>query len=241
MIVPILVNVVLFAAMGFFIVAVLNDWLSLLNYEVNISGFWSWVGSAINFIVDAARAFLWLVVGLLLLLLTATTFTSVCNLLAAPFNGLLAEKVEHRERPLSYPDLSISQLVGRTFVREWRKLFYWIKRALGILVLTLLLSIIPPLNLIATGLWLAFSAWMMTLQYIDFAADNNGLSFSDTIARMRQQRYVSLGFGATVMLLTLLPIINLIIMPIAICGATQLWVREMDKRAPSAAPGDATV
>ena len=41
---------------------------------------------------------------------------------------------------------------------------------------------------------------------------------------MRDKRSTALGFGAGVTLLTAIPIINLFIMPAAVCGATKLSV-----------------
>jgi hypothetical protein len=40
----------------------------------------------------------------------------------------------------------------------------------------------------------------------------------------------SLGFGSGVMLGTMIPIVNFIIMPVAVCGATVYWVEQLSDR-----------
>lgn len=41
---------------------------------------------------------------------------------------------------------------------------------------------------------------------------------------LRQNKLTNLQFGALVSLCTMVPLLNLLIMPVAVCGATALWV-----------------
>ena len=41
---------------------------------------------------------------------------------------------------------------------------------------------------------------------------------------LKQRQGLSYSFGVTVALFAMIPIINLVIMPVAICGATALWI-----------------
>ena len=43
---------------------------------------------------------------------------------------------------------------------------------------------------------------------------------------MRQKRWQSLSFGGVVYLVLLVPVVNLLMMPAAVAGATLFWVRE---------------
>jgi CysZ protein len=65
---------------------------------------------------------------------------------------------------------------------------------------------------------------MMTIQYVDYPFDNHKVPFPEMRDALKQKRGQALSFGAVVMLLTMVPIINLFVMPIAVCGATAMWV-----------------
>lgn len=180
----------------------LPDWLSFLEY------------------------LMWPLFVVLVLVLIYFTFTLLANLIAAPFNGFLAEKVEVVARgrddfpPFSWGELAA--MVPRTLRRELRKLGYFLPRAAGLLVLT----VIPGVNLIATPLWVLFGIWMMAVQYIDYPADNHKLAFDDMLAWLRRTRWQSLGFGGAVYVALLVPFLNILMMPAAVAGATLFWVHE---------------
>lgn len=169
---------------------------------------------------------LWPLFVLLLVLMVFFTFSVLANLIAAPLNGFLAEKVEVVLRGVdSAPPFNWAELLAmipRTMGRELRKLRYYLPRTLGLL----LLSFIPGLNLLAAPLWLLFGVWMMAVQYIDYPCDNNKVSWDEMLAWLRAKRWQSLGFGGAVYLLLLVPLLNLLVMPAAVAGATLFWVRE---------------
>ena len=150
----------------------------------------------------------------------------VANVIAAPFNGFLAEKVEVVVRGEdNFPAFSWAELVAmvpRTFGREMRKLGYFLPRAIGLFIL----SLIPVVNVIAAPLWLIFGVWMMAIQYIDYPADNNKMSWQDMLAWLRSKRWQSLGFGGITYLALMVPVVNVLMMPAAVAGATLFWVRE---------------
>ncbi|MEK1838714.1 MAG: EI24 domain-containing protein, partial [Pseudomonas sp.] len=85
---------------------------------------------------------------------------------------------------------------------------------------------IPVVNIIAAPLWLLFGVWMMAIQYIDYPADNHKLGWNEMLAWLRQKRWQSLGFGGSVYLVLLIPVVNILMMPAAVAGATLFWVRE---------------
>lgn len=79
-------------------------------------------------------------------------------------------------------------MVPRTLGREMRKLGYFLPRAIGLFIL----SLIPVVNVVAAPLWLIFGVWMMAIQYIDYPADNNKMSWQDMLAWLREKRWQSL-------------------------------------------------
>ena len=105
---------------------------------------------------------------------------------------------------------------------ELRKLLYFMLRAIPLLILLL----IPLVNVAASVLWVLFSAWMMTVQYIDYPMANHRLFFKDQRARLRRRPVLAWSFGGVVMLCTMIPVLNFFVMPAAVAGATSLWVNE---------------
>ncbi|MFH7565527.1 sulfate transporter CysZ [Oceanimonas smirnovii] len=151
-------------------------------------------------------------------------FTGFANMLAAPFNGLLAERVELKLTGNPVPDsgwLDLIKDTPRMLGREWRKMAYYLPRALG----CLLLFLVPVVGqTLAPVVWFAFSAWMMAIQYCDYPFDNHKIDFSVMQRELGSKRRLTWGFGASVTLCSSLPFINLLVMPVAVCGATALWV-----------------
>jgi CysZ protein len=153
------------------------------------------------------------------------TFTLVSHFIAEPFNGMLAEAVEEHLTGVTLPAVSIFQSL-QELPRKWgdvvRKLFYYFWRLLGLLIL----SVIPPISFIAPGLWFLFGAWMLALEYFDDPADNHSLTFSQQRQLLASQRSLALGFGSAVVMMMMIPVVNFLVMPVAVAGMTRMWVRE---------------
>ena len=113
-------------------------------------------------------------------------------------------------------------IIPRAIGRELAKLAYYLPR----LLLLLVLSFIPGINLFAPIFWFLFGAWMMSIQYCDYPMDNNKVSFKDMLRLLKKQRLTSLGFGGLVQLGMMIPIVNFFLMPVAVIGATLYWIEE---------------
>ncbi|MDZ7749815.1 MAG: sulfate transporter CysZ [Halofilum sp. (in: g-proteobacteria)] len=176
--------------------------------------------------VALVRAVLWIVFAVGAALVAFYAFTLLANLVAAPFNGLLADRAERHLRGGLGDEGEQRGLVaevGASFAAEIRKLLYLAAWSLPMLVLFL----VPVVNLVAPLLWLAFGAWMMALEYADCPLGNHGLVFSRSRRLIGRRRAAALGFGATVMVFTSIPVLNLVAMPVAVAGATALYVNEL--------------
>ena len=169
---------------------------------------------------------LWLLFALLAVLLVFYTFSLLANLIAAPFNGLLAEAVErHLSGDLPPPSGSFVQALREaplTIIDEVRKLMYFALWAIPLLIL----FIIPVFNLAAPFLWILFSAWMLALEYGDYPMGNNQLKFSEQRSRLKTKRLLSLGFGGSTLVATMIPFLNFFVMPAAVAGATAMWLEQ---------------
>ncbi|CAB1275645.1 sulfate transporter CysZ [Candidatus Nitrosacidococcus tergens] len=153
-------------------------------------------------------------------------FSIIANLIGAPFNSLLAKAVEqqltHRlDNELATPWQGLAKEGFRTIKSEINKMGYFISRAIPLLILFL----IPGINIIAPFLWFAFNSWMLALEYLDYPMGNHGIFFTAQRDRLRQFRGLGLGFGASVVLMNSIPLINFLAMPTAVASATLLWVK----------------
>ncbi|MGB0204018.1 MAG: sulfate transporter CysZ [Neptuniibacter sp.] len=211
--VPLVTNIVLFIAAIWMLFSNFGGWVDYL-----ITTFlpdWEWL--------QFLHYLLWPLMALLVIVFVYYGFSIVANLIAAPFNGFLSEKVEKRLRGDVIQDegwQAVLALVPRAIGRELAKLAYYLPRMLFLLVL----SFIPVINIVAPFLWILFGAWMMAIQYCDYPMDNNKVSFKNMKNMLKADRLTSLGFGGLIQVGMMIPILNLILMPAAVVGATIYWV-----------------
>lgn len=169
---------------------------------------------------------LWIIFGLLIFTLYAYTFTLLTNLIGTPFNAFLSEKVElYLTRELSTAQSTWAEIIKslpRSLGRQFQLLFYYLTRAL----LLLLLTFIPIVHIFVVIAWFLFTAWMLTVQYIDYPMDNHHISFKQLRQSIVQRKLLTLSFGISTLFLIYIPIINLFAMPAAVAGATAMWVKE---------------
>jgi len=181
--------------------------------------------------VKLLRGVLWPLFVVSVVLVLYFGFTAVANLLAAPFNGFLAEKVE---RVLSGQDPSggsgwgalIADIVP-AMLNELRKLLHYLLWAVPLLIL----FVIPVVNLAAPFLWGLFVAWMLNLEYLEYPMENHNIRFKEVRRRARKRSVTGLAFGGSVMLAMAIPFVNLLAMPAAVAGATAMWVDLMKENA----------
>ena len=114
-------------------------------------------------------------------------------------------------------------LVVSSIGSQLRKLIYILLWSAGLL----LVSLIPVLNFISPVLWVVFGSWLLSLEYLDYPMGNHDLTFARQKQILAQRRGLSLGFGGMVMILTSIPIVNFFVMPIAVAGATAMWVDQL--------------
>jgi len=205
--IPLTVNVLLFIVAFYFMFLQLDYYMAMLNN-------WLWDG------FKWLTTVLWPVMVITVLILFSFLFSTIANWVAAPFNGLLSEKIEAILTGTENPSggfLDVIKDIPRTLTREWQKLVYYVPKAIGFFILML----VP---LVGQIIWFLFIAWMMAIQYQDYPFDNHKISFEEMKNSLQRKQGLSYSFGMTVAIFAMIPLINLIVMPVAICGATALWV-----------------
>lgn len=215
--IPVAINAVLFIALNFWVFSNLSGWSDWIvdTYLPD----WEWLRALLGGIV-------FLVSAAAVLVLSAYSFNFVAGLIAAPFNGFLAEKTEELLTGVKPAPESVAKMVLRTIGRELRKLGYFIPRALAIFLGCFLLGFVPIIGLVAPLIAFIWAAWSLSIQYADYSFDNHQLEFRDVLDRLGLKRDKSLSFGATIALISLIPIVNWFVMPAAVIGGVIYWVEE---------------
>lgn len=231
MLVPLIVNILLFSVAGYLVVHYAYSWIGGLDTTVDLWSWLDWAEGAINSTLAVLKWFLFAAIILFLVFLMGSTFTMIAHILISPFVGILGEQAEKQLHTPAFPQHTIMQIAWRTTKRELRKLVYWLVRALGLAVVSVVIYFVPVVNAAVPVIWFLFGAWILALQYIDVPADNNGRSFEDVLGLMRTHRAAVMGFGAVIMLLTSIPIVNLFVIPVAVCGGVVFWVRKIEGQA----------
>jgi len=212
--IPLLINVLLFAGVVIYGARLLHDFI-----HAWLPGAWEWLSWLI-----------WPLFAFIAFTVVFFCFTLVANLVAAPFNGLLAGAAEASLTGVNATDsgdmIRLPREIAGAIVSELRKFAYFIVRVIPLL----LLFFLPGLQFFAPFLWFLFGSWMLALEYLDFPMGNHGIAFPDQRDAARAERSLALGFGAGALVLAMIPVINFMAIPVTVCGATRLWLERIRRR-----------
>ena len=212
LIIPICLNLCIFLGLFFLAksgIAALNAWL-----VPHLPSWLAWLATLIwfLFVISFFAIFIY-------------TYTFLANVVTAPFNSFLSERVQWvlagqvpESRTLMQNIIDVPRIIGRQLL----VIGYYLPRAL----LLLLLFFIPLVQVIAPLLWIGFNAWNLALTYLDYPADNNRVDIKSMRAFAGIERDVALGFGGAILLLSVVPLVNILVIPAAVAGATKWWVEK---------------
>ena len=209
--VPLLLNLVIFVGLayvaGIYFDEFMDTWLPSQSW------------------LEFLRWLLWILFAAVYALALFYGFTLLANLIAAPFNAMLAAKVEEKltgRRPAE-SDESLLKAIAPAVAGEIGKIAYFATRALPLL----LLFFVPGLNILVSVGWVLFGFWFLAIEYADYPMGNHGLRPREQRQQLRNRRFKSLLFGAGVTVMMLIPILQFAAMPAAVAGATRLWVDDL--------------
>jgi CysZ protein len=209
--VPLVVNIVLFTGLAY---------LGVYYFETAMD---SWLPT--DGWLSYLRGLFWVLFALTYAVILFFGFTLLANLIAAPFNSLLAARVEERLTGRAPPadQTSLLRTAGPAIASEISKLIYLATRAIPLAIL----MVVPGVNIIASVGWLVFGAWFLAVEYGDYPMANHALRPAKQRARLRRHRFKALAFGAGVGIMILIPFMQFAVMPAAVAGATRLWVDDL--------------
>ncbi len=219
--IPLVINLILLSFATVYAFNSISNWYETLHTTEN---------SIVQWFITNLDWLIWPLIIISVMAVVFFSFAFLANWIAAPFNGLLSEAVEKHLSGKDYQEQAFSWNgfiadIPRLFSREWRKFAYYLPRAIGCLLI-----FITPLAIVAPFLWFIFNAWMAAIQYLDYPMDNHKVPFEGMLQILKQKRSLPFGFGALVMLLTMIPVVNILLMPVAVAGATNLWFDQYRKQ-----------
>ena len=214
--IPLLINIIVFS---------LGIWLAKSQFDALMSQMLSWLPGWLSWL----EYLLWPLFAIVIFIAVYYSFTLVANLIAAPFNSVLAERVEKKLNGETLPEFkgykALLVSLAKSLSSETKKILYMLKW----MPVLLLISVIPVVNFIAPFAWGLYGAWMLSLQYTDYAMANHELFFKDEISLLRKNRAVALGFGGMLTVMMMIPVVNFFVMPVGVAGGTRLWVNKLSE------------
>ena len=212
---PLLINIIVFSA---------GLWFAINQFEIFIA----WALSDLPGWLSWLEWIMWPLFALTFYGLVFFSFSIIANILASPFNGPLAAAVERHltgEQNTTTSKTFIEEAkysIGNEFIKLKHSLFLMMPLAF----LSLMSLAFPLISPLVAVLWMLYTVWVLTLEYADFPMANHGMAFRHIRAKLAEKRFLSLGFGSIVMLATMIPVINFLVMPIAVAGATKMYIQE---------------
>ncbi len=209
---PLLLNSLLFACIIYFGASYLDEGIEWLTSK------WPWI--------EWLSWLLWPIFAIAIILVVFFCFSIVANLIAAPFNGFLSQAVSRHLTGITSDQNSdeskLSEQILDAFKSEAHKLFYFLVRAIPLLFL----FFIPFVQAFAPIIWFMFGAWMLALEYMEYPMGNQGILFPQVRATLLESRAMSMGFGGSVLLLTMIPVLNFLDYCV-VAAATKLWLERI--------------
>ena len=144
-------------------------------------------------------------------------FVALANIVSIPFMDLLSSEVELNVANCSETApfwVSLRRGVLSTFIVMLRMLF--------IMFISLPLLFVP---LVGTVLYFLINAWYMAYGYLDYPMGRKGWSFKDKKKFMKKHKKEQLILGCFIYAMSLIPLLNLFIIPWATAASTLLFIK----------------
>lgn len=202
---------------------------------------WMWAApTGDGFWVGVLGVLHWLLRAVVLLALWAVGLVAVVfltNVVAAPFNDLLSEEVEHLVTGRKGPPFELAILVRdavRTVGLELLKLALY----LCVMVPMFVISYVPVVGpIVYAVVGFLFTTLYFAIDYVDWPASRQNRSIHYRFGLLREHFMPMFGFGTGVWLFLFVPLVNLLFMPAAVAGGTLLFLElQADPRASDEAP-----
>lgn len=178
------------------------------------------VGHLPSFLAGVAGTLLEILVVAVLGLGALLIFTAVAGAIAGPFNEMLSERIEAQLAGRPSPAFSLSGFVHELSLG----ILHGVRRVIIAIfgaVVVLAIGFVPVIGTIAAlilGFW--FAARGAAYDCYDAVLARRALAYRDKLAYLERNRARSLGLGAAVAAMLLVPGLNLVALGLGAAGAT---------------------
>jgi len=235
--VPVLISVVLFvsfAVLCFFLMDPLLDRLQELPAPVHPSSALDWIGyapaAALHWGATHAPRWLWqAVLWVLFFLVMWLTFITLVNIVAGPWNEALSARIEDllagtdRAPPddLSQNLRDLARGIRHSLIRLC---IFWTVY-LPLLILSLIPTGVTELLFLVVGI--PWSSFFVALEFADIPESRRRRGLWDKFRTVWAHRAPMMGFGVASFFLLMIPLVNLLTVPVAVTGMTLLYRTEV--------------
>ncbi len=200
---PVLISIAIFSAFaasfGYAFWDLVTKWFG------NIDHWYEWAGAiTIGLVVVVAFA-----------LICFFTFVLLVSVLAAPFTDILSEKTEAKITGRKPDERFTLKRFVMDILRGISHALKLVMLQVAVLILGLVPFVGPPVAIVGTAL-------LLSIEYMDPAMVRRRMRFSEKRRMATGNATKCLGFGLGAMLWLVIPGVNLVAIPAAVCGATAL-------------------
>jgi len=212
----VIINIFVFAAVFvggvFWFSENVSGWMQLL---LPANGSWYW--SIVEFLSS-------IVIWIVFLVFVFIVFVLLSKAVAAPFYSKIAEKTVtlmtgiHEDEKLSVATVLLD--MGRSV---WHALLA-VCELLLVYTITLPLNLVPIIGSFLYGvLTMYFTFYVICREFLDYPFEKHRMTYRQKRSAVWERKGLLIGFGSSVFLLLLIPLINLLVTPVAVIGATMMY------------------
>lgn len=187
--------------------AALADWAKEPSLEVL-----AWFMAVVTWIV-------WILGAILILGASSVLVLLIGQAVASPFLDILSEKVENLV--LGTPEQPFTTaIVVRSLVLSLGDLFWGLVFLAAVQIPIFVVSLTGVGALPASVASFGFSALLLAVEFVGLSLTRRFVTYRDRWRIIWDNKWLSLGFGSSTMLLLLVPGLNLLLLPLAAVGGT---------------------
>ncbi len=161
-----------------------------------------------------------IVFGAVFALILIITFTAVGLVIAGPFLEVISQKVDEiRLGRDPSPESSMVADIVKSLLGQIKKIIFFFL----IQGLCLLVYLIPVFGQIGgAAVQLVVSFFFLAWEFWDFPMDRRKMTFAEKKKFLSDYKYTAVAFGAVCFVYILVPLLNFVMMPMSVAGATIL-------------------
>lgn len=221
LIIPVLINTVLFAVSAYFFITHADAVLE-----------WLWAKPADSGVLEQVTLVLWYVLYVLAILFSvAISYVIVLmigGIVASPFHDILSEATERLLLGGQVREDGAEESGFSLLLEALRSVWSNVVIAgsyFALLIPILLLNFIPLVGtVLATALGMLLSAYFVAMEYCDPLLERRATPRKQKSGLIREHIWFAGAFGLGTNFLLLVPLLNFLLMPIAVMGGTALGI-----------------